>query len=204
MEVSRDFHEIPPLYLNTHPAEFRNDDAWEWVRRLRESSPTQKIVVEIHEAVVTDVIGITRFRALLRDYDIGLAFDDFGAGQARIAELASVRPDCLKFDRGIISGLDQADPSNQRFVRSLVDAIRNIGVTPLAEGIETLGERQICAELGFELAQGYFLGRPHSIETYRDWKSSSPTEHNASFQLFSHDFGKTGSMRLPKRCVELS
>ena len=172
VEISQKFDEAPPIYLNTHPAEFETDNDWEWVRLLREASPAQKIVIEVHEGAVTDVIGIARFRAMLRDYDFGLAFDDFGAGQARIAELAAIRPDCLKFDRSMITALDLADASHQRFVRSLVDAIRDIGVTPLAEGIETLGEQQICAELGFELAQGYFLGRPHSIDTYRDWKSS--------------------------------
>jgi EAL domain-containing protein (putative c-di-GMP-specific phosphodiesterase class I) len=180
VEVSQHFQEIPPLYLNTHPVEFENDNAWEWVKQLREASPIQKLVIEIHEAAVTDVIGVARFRAMLRDYDIGLAFDDFGAGQARIAELASIRPDCLKFDRSIICGLDQAEPSVQRFVSSLIDAIRNIGVTPLAEGIETLGEQQICAELGFELAQGYFLGMPRPVDAYSDWKSSSRLDLTSS------------------------
>ena len=54
-------------------------------------APMQKLVIEVHEEAVTDVIGVARFRAMLRDYDIGLAFDDFGAGQARIAELSTVR-----------------------------------------------------------------------------------------------------------------
>ncbi len=135
VEVSQQFHEIPPVYLNTHPIEFVNDTSWGWISRLRELAPTQKLVIEVHEAAVTDVISVARFRAILRDYDIGLAFDDFGAGQARLAELAAVRPDCLKFDRSIITGLDHAEPSRQRFVRWLVDAIRDIGVIPLAEGI---------------------------------------------------------------------
>lgn len=174
IEVSQQFFEIPPVYLNTHPAEFENDVAWDWIRQLREMAPNQKIVIEVHEAAVTDTIGVARFRATLRDYEIGLAFDDFGAGQARLAELAAVRPDCLKFDRSMITGLDQADTSRQRFVRCLIDAIRDMGVTPLAEGVETLGEQQICTELGFQMAQGYHLGMPKPIDTYRDW-SSSPT-----------------------------
>lgn len=170
IEVSQEFHEIPPIYLNTHPVEFSNDSAWDWIGYLRDMAPTQKLVIEVHEAAVTDVIGVARFRAILKDYDIGLAFDDFGAGQARLAELAAVRPDCLKFDRSIITGLDQADPSRQRFVRCLVDAIRDIGVIPLAEGIETEGEQQICTDLGFELAQGFYLGMPQPVANYCHWK----------------------------------
>ncbi len=201
VEVSQNFNETPPVYLNTHPVEFENDDAWEWVRVLRESSPSQKIVIEIHEGAVTDVIGVARFRALLRDYDIKLAFDDFGAGQARIAELASIRPDCLKFDRSIVTGLDLASASHQRFIRSLVDAIRDIGVTPLAEGIETLGEQQICAELGFELAQGYFLGMPQPMEVYRDWKSTSLqdlTSTNLSLRFPEVTNATVGKVSAPK------
>ncbi|MDX1966355.1 MAG: EAL domain-containing protein [Planctomycetaceae bacterium] len=171
IEVSQQFHEIPPIFLNTHPAEFVDVATWDWVSRLRDMAPTQKLVIEVHEEAVTDVIGVARFRAMLRDFDIGLAFDDFGAGQARIAELADVRPDYLKFDRRIITGLDGADASRQRFVRCLIEAIRDIGVVPLAEGIETPGEHQICRSLGFELAQGYWLGLPSPIDTYREWKS---------------------------------
>jgi EAL domain-containing protein (putative c-di-GMP-specific phosphodiesterase class I) len=172
IEVSQQFHEIPTIYLNTHPVEFADESSWEWLGQLRELAPTQKIVIEVHEAAITDVAGISRFRERLCDYDIGLAFDDFGAGRARLAELAAVRPDCLKFDRSMITGLDLADTSQQRFVRCLVDAVCDIGVTPLAEGIETLGELQICTELGFKLAQGYFLGMPRPIDNYRDWSFS--------------------------------
>lgn len=182
IEVSHQFNEVPPVYLNTHPAEFEDDSDWEWIKRLRDMSPTQKIVVEVHEGAVADAVCMARFRAMLCDYGIGLAFDDFGAGQARIAELAAVRPDCLKFDRRVITGLDQADASRQRFVRCLIDGIRDMGVIPLAEGIETVGEQQICTELGFELGQGYFLGMPRPIEDYRDWKTSE-----ASQALHSHD-----------------
>ena len=80
----------------------------------------------------------------------------------------------------MITQLDQADASQQRFVRGLVDAVRDIGVTPLAEGIETLGEQQICTELGFELAQGYFLGMPKPIDTYQNWSSSPLQRHHNS------------------------
>lgn len=166
LEISQQFAAIPHVFLNTHPVEFADPDSWDWVARLRELAPSQRLTIEIHEAAITDVIGLARFRALLRDYDIGLAFDDFGAGQARIAELADVRPDCLKFDRRIITGLDLADATRRRFVRTLIEAVRDMGVVPLAEGVETVGEQAVCRELGFELGQGFFLGLPAPIEAY--------------------------------------
>ena len=56
------------------------------------------MVLEIHEASVTSSEMILKLREDLRALDMGLAFDDFGAGQARLVELGEVRPDCLKFD----------------------------------------------------------------------------------------------------------
>lgn len=182
VETSLQFPQVPPIYLNTHPIEFQNTDAWGWIRKLRDMSPRQKLTIEVHEAAVTDVAAIKRFRAILQEYDIGLAFDDFGAGQARIAELAGIRPDCLKFDRRIITGLDQADEAHRRFVRCLIDGIRDIGVVPLAEGVETAGEYQVCCDLGFELAQGYWIGLPSPLDVYVDWPDhvvQRPSEQTA-------------------------
>ena len=99
VEISEKFHETPTIYLNTHPAEFEHGANWNWVRQLREMAPSQKLVIEIQEKAATDVVSIAQFHDVLRDYDIGLAFDDFGAGQARISEpgrhpsgLPEVRP----------------------------------------------------------------------------------------------------------------
>jgi EAL domain-containing protein (putative c-di-GMP-specific phosphodiesterase class I) len=167
VDVSQQFTDSPHLFLNTHPTEFQSSPTWNWLKGLRRMAPQQPLTIEVHEAAITDVADIVRFRTMLKDYDIGLAFDDFGAGQARIAELAEVRPDYLKFDRRIITGLDQADAARLRFVRSLIDAMHDMGVVSLAEGVETAGELAICRELGFELAQGFLLGMPESVETYR-------------------------------------
>ncbi len=174
VEVSQQFTDVPHIFLNTHPVEFADKSGWDWIKQLREMAPVQPLTVEIHEAAVTDMADMVRFCSMLKDYRIGLAFDDFGAGQARISELANVRPDYLKFDRQLITGLDQADATRQRFVERLVNAVHDIGVVPLAEGIETSGEEHICVDLGFELAQGYRLGMPSPVEEYQDWKSHQP------------------------------
>lgn len=173
IEVSQRFPDVPHVFLNTHPVEFLGKSWRNVIQRLREMAPVQKLTVEIHEAAVTDVRAINSFREILQEYDIGLAFDDFGAGQARVTELAEVRPDYLKFDRQLVTGLDLADLTRQRFVKRLVDAVLDIDVIPLAEGIETPGEQEICLELGFQLAQGYRLGMPGPIETYHEWRDSA-------------------------------
>jgi EAL domain-containing protein (putative c-di-GMP-specific phosphodiesterase class I) len=91
-----------------------------------------------------------------------LAYDDFGAGQARLNELVEARPDYLKFDRKLIAGLDAANKNRQQLLESLVLMSRQLGIVTLAEGIETAGEAEACRRVGFELMQGYYFGRPIS------------------------------------------
>jgi EAL domain-containing protein (putative c-di-GMP-specific phosphodiesterase class I) len=184
VEVSLQFPEATHIFLNTHPAEFVGQTSWDWVQRLRELSPLQPLTIEIHEGAVTEVESMILLRTYLQEYNIGLAFDDFGAGQPRITELAEVRPDYLKFDRQLIAGLDRADATRQRFVKRLVDAVHDIGVVPLAEGIETQGELDICLELGFPLAQGYWLGLPSPIDVYRHWKDHGASIHDSNAAHF--------------------
>lgn len=177
--VSQQFPVVPHIFLNTHPAEFVGATSWDWVKALRELSPIQPLTIEVHEAAVTDVGSMIRFRTMLKEFNIGLAFDDFGAGRGRITELAEVRPEYLKFDRQLINGLDRADATRQRFVQRLVDAVLDIGVVPLAECIETPGEADVCQQIGFHLAQGYQFGVPGPIDAYSDWENHSGPSNNS-------------------------
>ncbi len=75
-------------------------------------------------------------------------------------ELAEVQPHCLKFDRLMIKDIHLAPPQRQQMLAHLVQLVIELGVVPLAEGIECEEEGAVCRELGFLLAQGYFYGRP--------------------------------------------
>jgi len=94
-----------------------------------------------------------------------LAYDDFGAGQARLKELSEVPPDVMKFDLQMIRGLSTSSPHRVQIVESLVKIVRDLGIVALAEGVETQEEADICRDIGFELAQGYLLGRPAPAKT---------------------------------------
>ena len=72
----------PLIFVNTHPAEMAEPALLEFsLRELRDLAPECKIVLEIHEAAVTQVVQMRELRAALKDMDIGLAYDDFGAGK---------------------------------------------------------------------------------------------------------------------------
>jgi EAL domain-containing protein (putative c-di-GMP-specific phosphodiesterase class I) len=155
--------EPPHLFMNTHPAEVRQPGILESMQLLRTAAPSQQLTLEIHEAAVTDTAEMKRLSEGLKALNVRLAFDDFGAGQARINELTAVHPDYLKFDMSLIHNIHRATSEHQQMVAQLVKMVRNLGILALAEGVELEEEAAVCAELGFDLAQGYCFGRPAPI-----------------------------------------
>jgi EAL domain-containing protein (putative c-di-GMP-specific phosphodiesterase class I) len=154
------------IYLNTHPIEMSRPGLIESMYQLREFAPDVGITLEIHESAITNCRDMNRLREVLSDLNIQLAYDDFGAGQNRLPELCSVPPDVLKFDMSLIKGLDRKATDRVHFLTNLVRICREIGSIPLAEGIETQMEAEMCAEIGFVLGQGYYYGRPAAISSY--------------------------------------
>jgi EAL domain-containing protein (putative c-di-GMP-specific phosphodiesterase class I) len=156
-----------PLFLNTHPSEVDAPNLLRSLEHLRNTYPHVPLFVEVHEAALASTRSLRQLRESLRDLGIGLAYDDFGAGQARLRELVDVPPDYVKFDMCLVRGLDRASAEHRQLVRSLVEVARELGVITLAEGVETAAEAEACRSLGFELGQGFWLGRPGPIETHR-------------------------------------
>ena len=160
IRIGRDLPDQPLLFVNTHPKEMAGEGLIESMITLRELAGSTRVVLEIHEAAITDPASMQRLGARLCDLDIELAFDDFGAGQGRLAEIMEARPHYLKFDIGLIRGIDTADEKRLQMLTTLVKMVRDLDIKPLAEGIETEGEASVCRELGFQYAQGYYFGRP--------------------------------------------
>ncbi|MEN1679791.1 MAG: EAL domain-containing protein [Planctomycetota bacterium] len=156
-DLSRDL----VLFANTHPSEINEPDVLEFsLRELREMAPTRPMVLEIHEGTATQTEQMRNLRAALNELSIGLAYDDFGAGQARLVELVEVPPDYLKFDMKLVQGLGTASLERQKMVERLVQMTRDLGIVALAEGIEEQADHEVCEQMGFVCAQGYLYGRP--------------------------------------------
>jgi EAL domain-containing protein (putative c-di-GMP-specific phosphodiesterase class I) len=77
-----------------------------------------------------------------------------------LIELSEVQPDYVKFDISLVHKLNEASGIHKQMVATLVTMVRDMGVMALAEGVETEEERDICVDIGFELAQGFYFGRP--------------------------------------------
>ncbi len=155
----------PMLFVNTDPAEVVTTRLIESLRVLRAMAPEQPLTIEIHEAAVTQTAAMRELKAFLDDHNMRLAYDDFGAGQARLSELTDVPPHCVKFDIKLIRNLDTAPKHRVKMVATLVQMVCDMGITPLAEGVETEAEAQVCRQMQFDLAQGYFFGRPARLES---------------------------------------
>ena len=167
VRASRQFDEPPKLFLNTHPTELADvQKLYCSLRELRDDYPDQRIAVEIHEAAVTRPETMREMHAVLRDLDMSLAYDDFGAGQARLIELADVPPDYLKFDMKLIQGIHEASAARQQMLATLVRMARDMGIATLAEGVEEVAEGKVCQEIGFDLGQGYLWGRPAPVSRF--------------------------------------
>jgi len=164
VELVRDRSEPPRLFLNTHPVELERPGLLESLEELRTFAPQVDLVLEIHESALAQTDFIAWLRGRLLEINVGLAYDDFGAGQARLFELAEAPPHYLKFDRRFVTGLHQAPTSRQRLVASLVAAARELLVKTVAEGVETADEAAACVRAGFSHAQGYHFGRPGAVE----------------------------------------
>ena len=178
VEVAATLAAPPLLFLNTHPADLEHPGLLESLEQLRRDAPHVPLVVEVHESALANAALITWLRSRLAALDIALAYDDFGAGQARLLELAEAPPDYLKFDRRFVTGMDTAPESRQRLVASLVAAARELRARTLAEGVETQGEADACRRAGFAYAQGFYFGRPGPLPGAST--SESPTAPDAS------------------------
>lgn len=163
----------PTLFVNTHPKEVVNEALIQSLYELRTQAPSLPIAVEIHEAAVSDVPGMRHLREVLDELGMLLAYDDFGAGQARIEELTEVPPDVLKFDMRLIRDIDRCSTRRRDMVTSLVKLVHDLGIVSLAEGVETEAEHLACQELGFQQGQGFYYGRPAPHCEVPDIKATS-------------------------------
>ena len=93
-------------------------------------------------------------------HDMPLAYDDFGAGQARLLELVDASPDYLKFDIALIRNIDKASATKLQLLQALHDLADDLEIITLAEGVSRAGEARVCRAVGFDLVQGFFYHRP--------------------------------------------
>jgi diguanylate cyclase (GGDEF)-like protein len=149
--------------VNRSPVQFRTDGdgPHPCLERLREAGVTPDcVVLELTEGVFLDTDASMRKRLeTLRTAGIGLSLDDFGTGYSSLGHLHGFDLDVVKIDRRFVQNLANG-PKDRVLCESIVGMAHALGLSVVAEGVETEEQRAILAALGCDYAQGYLLGRP--------------------------------------------
>ncbi|WP_340289825.1 putative bifunctional diguanylate cyclase/phosphodiesterase [Aquipuribacter hungaricus] len=127
---------------------------------LHEGWPAPQLVVEITESLIEGA-STPALHTLteLRSHGIAVAIDDFGTGYSAFSRLDTLPADYLKLDRSFISTITTS-PRRLAMLRALLDLGDRLGLTVIAEGIETTAQAELLTSAGCPLVQGYLYGRP--------------------------------------------
>ncbi|NEU14621.1 EAL domain-containing protein [Methylobacterium sp. BTF04] len=129
--------------------------------------PHEQIMFEFTENErMVDVAHVRRIVAEYRKQGFLTALDDFGAGYAGLNLLANLQPDLIKLDMELIRGIANS-PARQTIIACVTTMARQLGVTVLAEGVETEAELSALRSAGIRLFQGYLFAKP-AIERLPD------------------------------------
>ncbi|MCU1486705.1 MAG: hypothetical protein JWN67_3451 [Actinomycetia bacterium] len=151
---------LPEGYLavNLSPTSFLSNELLAIVNDP--TFPSTRIVVELTEHVeVTGYEDLREAIAHLRSVGIRLAVDDAGSGFASLKHILELRPDVIKLDRTMVTGIDD-DPARRALAAAVADFAASIGARVVAEGVEEIGELQAVRVAGIGWAQGYLFGQP--------------------------------------------
>jgi len=150
------------LFLNVHPKLLItvNEHGKVFERILHANSvPTDRIVIEIQEALIEHDLQLTEAIKNYRDRGYRIAIDRFGSNQSHIDRLWKLTPDFVKLDLNLIQQAE-VDKRVRSALPGLIKIIKDLGAKPIVTGIETQAQLDIALESGSTLFQGYFLAKP--------------------------------------------
>jgi EAL domain-containing protein (putative c-di-GMP-specific phosphodiesterase class I) len=164
--------DVPMVGVNFASDELRNPklvDKIRWELDRFDLAPG-RLAVEILETVVEDTDNdiITRNIGGLAQLGCAIDLDDFGTGHASIANIRRFAVGRIKIDRSFIENVDN-DAEQQRMVAAILTMAERLDLDTLAEGVETIGEHSMLAQLGCGHIQGFGLARPMPFADTLDW-----------------------------------
>jgi len=158
------------LYINLSRAQLVIGDFDRRVAEILKSCAveTTRVHLEITEtAMMRDTDGALRLVAALRRLGIKLELDDFGTGYSSLGSLHELPIDGIKLDRSFVKRLDDSDRV-LAVTEAVIGLARRLGMTIVAEGIETPRQLQLVRSLGCHFGQGFLLARPLTAERFRE------------------------------------
>ncbi len=163
---------IARVAVNFSASELRNPRLAEKLKWEldRFSLPPNRLTIEVLETVAArfdDDIILSNL-AQLSALGCGIDLDDFGTGQASIANIRRFAVTRIKIDRSFVARAD-TDPAQKRMVAAILSMAERLGLETVAEGVETPGEHATIAQLGCTHAQGFGIARPMTVEESFGW-----------------------------------
>ena len=163
---------VPTIAVNFSSDELRNPKIAEklkWELDRFDLAPS-RLTIEILETVVAETSNdvIVRNIAMLATLGCGIDLDDFGTGHASIANIRRFAVSRIKIDRSFVCRVDE-DRDQQKMIAAILSMAERLGLETLAEGVETIGEHAILAQLGCDHVQGFSIGRPMTYDDTLAW-----------------------------------
>jgi EAL domain-containing protein (putative c-di-GMP-specific phosphodiesterase class I) len=127
-----------------------------------------KLKLELTEsALASDVNVVVDKMRRLKDIGLRFSLDDFGTGFSSLNYLRRMPLNQLKIDQSFVREVTH-NASDASIVKTVIALGKGLGLSVIAEGVETAEQKQLLAELGCDLYQGYFFGRPQPIDEFEE------------------------------------
>jgi diguanylate cyclase (GGDEF)-like protein len=159
----------PAVHVNLSAVELRDPTLVERVRNTLETSGVdpRRLVYEVTETLLLEESErVTATLTQLRELGVRFALDDFGTGYSSLSYLHTLPLDILKIAKSFVDGLGRGG-REASFVRMIIELARTLGLSVIAEGIETADQASALAALECEYGQGFHLGRPRPADDDR-------------------------------------
>jgi len=146
------------VFVNLHSHDLLDDHLYDPASPL--SKVAARVVLEVTErASLSSVDGIENRIGQLRQLGYRIALDDLGAGYSGLASFAPLQPEVVKYDMSLVRGVDSS-PTRRKVISAMTALFAEMEMHVVAEGVETVAERDTLVELGVDLLQGYLFARP--------------------------------------------
>jgi PAS domain S-box-containing protein len=187
------------LAVNVSPSQLHDPSLPGQIRKLAEEGgfPLERLAVEITESGLIGNLELAyKIASELKDMGCRLALDDFGTGYSSLRHLQALPFDVLKIDRSFVGSMTEKRES-RKIVAAVVGLGHSLGLTTVAEGVETEDQAIMILRLDCQLGQGWLYGRPATADRIPDMVAATPRPPLAGLPVLGRGWDASTLEALP-------